>query len=180
MSIGLEELVRYWRGELDSEGEERVEEALFEDASVARRLEAIANLEDGLRMLVARGGVQAVMSAGAVEGLAAAGLELRSYTIEPSQVVPCSIAAEDLVVVRLRGEWPAGTVDVEMSGTLEGGGTVQERYVDVPVDRDAGEIVLVFPGDRIRALPKSEFTYRVDVEGRAHGEYGMDHTPAQG
>ena len=178
MSITLEELVDYWRGELDADREEAVEQAVFEDARVARRLQAIADLEDRLRALVAQGGLQAVVSTGTLDALAAAGLDLRTYVIDPGQVVPCSIASEDLTVVRLRGEWPEDEpIDITVEGTLEGAGSMTDRIEDVPVDRRSGEIVLVFPGDRIRMLPRSRFRYLVTAGDRELGEFGMDHTP---
>lgn len=178
MTVTLEELVAYWRGELDPRREESVEQAVFDDAEVARRLQAIADLEDGVRSLVAQGGLHGVVSAGTVDAFAAAGLELRTYVIGPGEVVACSIASEDLTVVRLRGAWPEDEpLDVTVEGTLEGAGTLRERLADVPVDRKSGEIVLVYPGDRIRALPRSRFRYVVTAGGRELGEFGMDHRP---
>jgi hypothetical protein len=112
-----------------------------------------------------------------VEALAAAGLVLRTYEIAAGQTVPCGIAMEDLVVVRLGGEFgDAERVDVVMEGDF-GGTPATERYDDVLVDRKSGEVVLVYPGDRIRALPESRFRYTVTADGRTLGEYGMNHTP---
>jgi len=178
MKIGLEELIRYWQGELPPEREAEVEEALFEDTATAHRLEAIARLDAGVRALVSGGALRSGLTVQAVDGLQQAGLRIRTYQIEPGQVVPCSIAQEDLMVIRLRGDFgDVDHVDVGMEGTLEGVGPMSERYVDAPVDRRTGEIVLVYPGDRIRALPRSQFRYTVTSGDRQLGEFRLEHTP---
>jgi hypothetical protein len=178
MSIDVEELIRYWQGELSAQREAEVEEALFEDPATARRLDAIARLEAGVRAVVAAGALRGALTLETVERLQRAGLVVRSYQIDPGQTVPCSIAQEDLVVVRLRGDFAdADRVDVAMEGTLEGVGPMSERYPDTLVDRRAGEIVLVYPGDRIRALPRSRFLYTVSSGDRQLGEFRLDHTP---
>lgn len=179
MSIALGELIRYWQGELSPEREAEVEEALFEDAQTARRLDAIAGLDAGIRALVAAGALRGALTVEAVERLEGAGLAVRTYQIEPGQTVPCSIAQEDLVVIRLRGDFGgADRVDVAMEGVLEGVGPMSERYEDTLVDRRAGEIVLVYPGERIRALPRSQFSYKVTSGNRKLGEFHLDHTPS--
>jgi len=179
MTVGLEELIRYWQGELPPEREAEVEEALFEDMATARRLEAIARLDAGVRAVVSAGALRSGLTVQAVEGLEQAGLRIRTYQFDPGQIVPCSIAEEDLVVIRLRGDFAnVERVDVGMEGQLEGVGPMSERYDDAPVDRRAGEIVLVYPGDRIRALPRSQFRYTVTSGDRQLGEFRLDHTPA--
>jgi hypothetical protein len=179
MSIGLEELIRYWQGELPPEREAEVEETLFEDALTARRLDAIARLETGVRAVVAAGALRGALTVDTVERLQRAGLLVRTYEIDPGQTVPCSIAQEDLVVVRLRGDFAStDRVDVAMEGTLEGVGPMREWYEDTLVDRRSGEIVLVYPGDRIRALPRSQFLYTVTSGDRQLGEFRLDHTPS--
>lgn len=178
MSVALDELIAYWRGELPEAREAEVEELLFEDEVTARRLDAIVRLHEGVRALVAAGRLQSGLTVDAVEALEAAGLGVRTYRIDVGETVPCTIALEDLVVVRLRGDFAeAGRVDVTVEGTLEGMPPLSEQLEDVPVDRRSGELVLVFPGDRIRALPRSRVRYTVSSGERHIGEYGMDHTP---
>lgn len=57
---------------------------------------------------------------------------------------------------------------------------------DVPVDRAAGEVVLLFPGATVRAYPRSVWTMELTTEvpagtegapARAVGRYVMAHTP---
>jgi hypothetical protein len=179
MSVDLSELVLYWLGELQPEREAEVEEAIFADARVGEMLDAIARLEQGVRALVAAGRLQTGLTVEAVGALEAAGVRVRTYRLGPGEVVACTIAAEDLSVVRLHGDFGDATeVDVWMDGTLEGRGAVSEMFAAVPVDRRASEVVLVVPGDRIRALPRSRFVYRVRAGDREIGEYGLDHYPS--
>lgn len=178
MSVSLHELVGYWLGELTAEREGVVEDALFSDAEVARRLDALARLEAGILQLIREGRLQ---SSVARKGLAAfdqAGLRLREYRLAPGQTVPCTIADEDLVVIRLQGGFTANEVDVVMHGEFEGLPHASETYSGVPVD--GGEVILVYPGDRIRALPRSHFRYEVRAGGLPAGNYHLDHRPDRG
>lgn len=178
MSIPLDELIRYWQGRLPEDREVTVEEALFEDAATARRLDALASLDAGIHNLVEAGKVQTALTVGAVDAMKDAGLEVRTYQVGPGETVPCTVALEDFVVIRLRGEFPVGgRIDVLMEGTFEGEPPQSEHYDDVPVDRRTGELVFVYPGDRIRALPRSQFRYRVTSGSLKLGEFGLDHTP---
>lgn len=178
MTITLEELIQYMQGELAPDREGEVEELVFEDTQAARRLDAVVRLGQTLRALVRDGRLQSTLTTRTVESLARAGLTLRTYVVNPGETVPCTIAGEDLVVIRLRGGFDeAERVDVRMEGTFGGVPAPVERYEDVAVDRAAGEIVLVYPGDRIRSLPRSQFRYLVTSGERSMGEYGLDHTP---
>jgi hypothetical protein len=178
MSIPLDEVIAYYEGELSAERESAVEEALFEDETTARRLDAVVRLDEQLRRIVAAGRLQSLLTVRAVEGLERSGLAIRTYAVGPGEEVQCTVADEDFVVIRLRGDFEgASRVDVVMDGTFEGMPPAQERYEDVPVDHAASEIVLVYPGDRIRALPESRFRYTLTGDDRPLGEYQLHHTP---
>ncbi|MGB8331670.1 MAG: hypothetical protein WCE62_16195 [Polyangiales bacterium] len=178
MTISLNELIRYWQGRLPAARETEIEELLFEDVGTARRLDAVARLDAGVRSVFVAGKAQSILTVDAVEGLKRAGLQLRTYVVDAGQTVPCTVASEDLVVIRLRGDFgSAERVDVVMEGSFEGLPPALERYDDVPIDRRAGELVFVYPGERIRALPRSQFQYTVSRGGLRLGEYGLDHTP---
>lgn len=176
MSLGLQELVSYWLGELPPEAQLAVEEALFADAEVARRLDAIARLEGSLLKLIREGRLQSSIGRAGLDAFSNAGLQLREYRVKKDQVVPCTIADEDLVVIRLQGDFVTSEVDIVMHGEFEGLPSASEAYSSVPVD--GGEVILVYPGDRIRALPRSQFRYEVHASGMPAGSYGLDHTPA--
>jgi hypothetical protein len=178
MTISLDELIRYWHGELDPTRSAEIEEAVFTDAQIATRLEAIAAVGDRLRELTSGGRLQSTLTVRAVTSLAARGLAIRTYEVRPGQIVPCTIASEDLVVIRLHGDFAVGSrIDVVMEGTFDALPPALERYDDVAVDHEANEIVLVYPGDRIRALPRSRFRYTVRSDGSPVGEYELHHSP---
>jgi hypothetical protein len=178
MTVTLDELIRYWHRELDDARSAEIEDAVFDDAAVARKLQAIAALDDGVRAMITAGRLQSTLTVRAVDALAAAGLAIRTYELRPGEVVPCTIAGEDLVAIRLRGTFAADSrVDVIMDGSFEGMQPASEHYEDVAVDRETSEVVLVYPGERIRALPRSRFRYTVTSNGAPVGEYHLDHTP---
>lgn len=186
MSIELETLIAYWIGELSDAENDRVEEALFSDAEVARRLAAIEGLSAGLRGLLGAGGFAGTVGESSVEAMRAAGITLREYDITPGQRVPCGYPIEDAVVVRLNlaGLWKddASTrasfpIDVDFAGTLEGAGEILERVENVVVDPAGPTVVFVYPGERIRALPRSRFEFTVRAGEQELARFGMDHDP---
>lgn len=178
MTIDLSELVLYWQGELSPERASEIEDAVFADAETARMLDAVARLQAGVRALVAAGRLQVGLTVAAVDELERAGLRVRSYRIRPGEMVACTIAAEDLSVIRLHADFGDATeVDIAVDGTLEGQPPLHERFVAVPVDRRASEVVLVYSGDRVRALPRSRVVYRIRSGDRELGEFGLDHHP---
>jgi hypothetical protein len=179
----LEELLAYWQGELAAEREAEVEELVFADAQVAQRLEAVAELAAAVAELVRRGRVTVAVTAGALERLQTAGVAVRTYTIGPGQTVPCTIDDEEFVAIRLGGAFEGvEQVDLEMAGELEGQAPRSDRQEAVPVDQRVGEVVLLYRGDAIRALPRCRFHYRVWRSGAASAEplaeFGLDHSPA--
>ncbi len=66
MSIQLDELIRYWHGRLSPEREAAVEEAIFEDASTARRLESVVRLDGGIREVMAAGKARSALTVDAL------------------------------------------------------------------------------------------------------------------
>lgn len=176
MTIALGDLVSYWLGDLDEERSLVVEEALFQDAGVARRLDAVARLETGVRQLVREGRLWSSLSRSALDDLERAGLELRQYRIAPGQVVACTAQSEDFSVVRLEVPVGLGEVDLIVQSEPEGEAPSTFERKDVPVD--TGEVILVFPGAEIRALPRCRVRYDVLAAGQLVGRYHLDHTPS--
>lgn len=176
----FETLVAYWLGELDTTAEAAVEEQLLADPAIADRLAAIAALDAGLVALARAGRLRGALTLEAVTRLADAGLEIREYALAPGQVVPCTIADEDLMVIHLRGPFEGVTaVDIELEWRLEGEAPRSEQHREIPVDVRGHEVVLAYAGRDIRALPRSGFTYRVSPHGGgpALGDFHLEHTP---
>jgi hypothetical protein len=189
-AVGFEELVAWWLGELDAARAGQVEERIFEDPALGRQLEAVAQLQASVTAMVMGGRVQHAAAAADVSRLQARGVRIRQYSVAPGTTVNCGVADEDFVAIRLQdvmpaagdtGEPPVQRVDVEVRMEPQGGEPVAERYDDMPVDRVRGELVMLFPGDRIRPLPATRVHYRVFGEAasgrRLLGEYHLSHSP---
>lgn len=176
----FETLVAYWLGELEPAAEAAVEEHLLADAATADRIGAIASLDAGLVALARAGRLRGALTADAVTKLADAGLKVRAYALVPGQIVPCTIADEDLMVIHLRGPFEGvAAVDIELEWRLEGEAPRSEQHREIPVDVRGHEVVLSYAGRDIRALPRSGFTYRVSAHGGgpALGDFHLEHTP---
>ena len=177
-------LVDYSLGELEAAVEGAVEDHLFSCEHCSRALEAVVQVGRGTAALVADGAVSAAVTATVVQQLIARGAQVRQYRLAPGDTVACTAAPDDaFVAVRLGGPL-AGlddvTLDVDFHDLAPG-----ERHVatvaDVPVDVSAQELVLLMPGDVVRAYPRSRWT----MQARGHrggdpvalGPYALDHTP---
>ena len=177
-------LERYWLGELDASSGESVEEHLFACAPCARWLEELAALQEGLGDLMRAGAVLAATTDAVVARALEQGLRLRTYRIPAGGTVHCTIAPEDDAnVVRLSGPFSQSErIDLQ-TVRRESDEVVSSSWTeDVPVDRGKGEIILLSPGEAIRALPVSSFELEVvgrEASGRMTplGRYRLEHSP---
>jgi hypothetical protein len=176
--IDLDTLLAYHLGELDPAAEADVEEQVFSDAATARRLEAVVRTGDALRSLVRSGRLTAALTAGSLARLRAEGVTVHTYVVRPDEVCPCGPVPEDLVALRLTGDFAGDTADLELEMTAPDGTPILQRHAGVPVDATTREIVLVQPGSFIRSLPKH--AVRISVrEGGAEQVFRLDHDPAR-
>ena len=184
--LSLTALIAWRAGELEPEEEEDVEAHFFECDLCARRLEEIERLGRAVVELVHGGRVSAAVTASLLEEARARGLAVRTYHLAPGEEVKCTAAPEDdFVVVRLAGDFgETDRVDVDLaSAVVATGETDAGRIEDVAVDRESGEIVLLYAAELVRSLPRSRWRYEVRAKGpegeRALGPYRLDHTPWQ-
>jgi len=111
------------------------------------------------------------------------GVTVREYRLEAGDTVPCSATPEDLVSVRLAGDFStAGELTLELDFLdLSSGKRAPTSTRSVLADRDAGAIVLIFPGSEVRSYPRSRWTMTVRDPSKpgqpAVGPFVMDHTP---
>jgi len=179
----VDAVVDYALGEMPETGIGGFEEHLFSCPRCAHRLDAI----DVVRQLVSNSVLEAAIGGSVTEALLTRarhdGLTLREYRIAEGATVPCSAGPEDLVVVRLAADLEQ-IDNLRLRATmedLEKGTSAQLPARDVIFDRDAAEVVLVFPGDVVRAYPRSRWTLHLLGEtatGPAElGPFVMDHTP---
>lgn len=183
--LDLDRMLSYLVGELGDEESVAVEEHLFGCESCGPTFESLAALRESVADVVRGAAVTGNVDARFLERASEDGLKLCEYRISEGGKVSCKAGAEDFVVVRLAADFG----DVE-SLRLEGSFEDLEKDVstplparDVMVDRDLGEVLLVFPGDLVRSYPRSLWTMRLaagdESEGDATeiGPFVMDHTP---
>jgi hypothetical protein len=182
--VSLSDLVAWERGELAPAVSDRVEEHVFGCGDCTRRLEAVAALGAGIWDLVAAGAVPASVTGGLVSEAGKKGLTLRTYRLAPGESVACTAGPDDdFVVVRLGVEVEEGeSVDLVADVVdLESGGHDRQVTEDVSVDPATREVVYLYPGDTIRALPRSRWSVTARVRGtkgeRHLGPYTLNHTP---
>ena len=103
------------------------------------------------------------------------------YRLEPGQSAQCTIRPEhDFNALRLAASF-AGVEHADVECRAVTGAGPDFRFEDVAIDREHGEIVLLFPGDLLRPLPVS--TLAIELRGRGpDGErklasYALHHSP---
>ena len=182
--IELEALVAYWLGELPAAAEEQVEEHLFGCAYCTRRQEAFAALAMGIRAVVRRGAVQAIITPSFLEQMKRQGMRIREYRVAAGERVACTICADDDAVVgRMRVPLAGVTrVDALQSLDVREGPLQQWRVQDVPFEPDADEVLYLPSAVELKKLPAHTFRVQlvaVDESGeRSLGEYTFAHTPS--
>lgn len=181
--VGFDELVDYVFGETPEDRVEALEEHLFACPRCARRLDLVDALGRAVVEEVRHGAVGGVVDAAFLERAEREGVTLRQYRITEGTTVACSAGPEDLVVVRLAARFPAAG-ELRLEGTfhdLERDETAPLPAREVVADRELGEILMVFPGELVRAYPRSRWTMHLHGEGEEGpedlGPFVMDHTP---
>jgi hypothetical protein len=183
--IALEDLLAYQLRELDEAASEAIEEHLFTCDSCTARLEQIQRLETAVHGAVGRGEVMAGLTVEMLESTEKHGMQIRTYALAPGESVACTVAPDDVfVAMRLRvpasevDSLPAADLQIETTSLADGAMSAELRR-DCTVDRTHGEVVVMLPGDMLRALPRSRVlvTMRRPGQTSGMGEYLFDHTP---
>lgn len=181
--IVVEDLLAYLLDDLDEAAAGRVEEHLFGCDACARRLGSVERVREAVSDFVHEAGVAGNVNGAFLERAARDGLSLREYRIPAGRSVTCQAGPEDLVVVRLQADF-AGLDDLRLDGTfldLERGETTLLPSREVVADRQLEEVVLVFPGEVVRAYPRSRWTLRLSTGAvpapRELAPFVMDHHP---
>ena len=181
--LGLDELIGYLLGDLPEADLDAVEEHLFGCAACGGRLDSVDAVRRAVADAARRAELGGNVDAAFLERAARDGLSVREYRIPKDGEVACTAGPEDLVLVRLALDPPGPDPDtgrpaaLRLAATfedLERGESAELPSREVLADRDLGEVMLVFPGEAVRAYPRSRWTMRL-ADG---GTYVMDHTPA--
>ena len=173
-------LLEYWLGELDETAEAQLEEHLLGCSNCAGQLQALVELDHGVRKLVQRGRLRGVFTDALPKRLAEGGLHVREYRVPRDGSVHCTIAPDDDVVVA-RLEVPLADVRQLDLLVLSTEGQGHERLERVPFNASESEVVVVPSADLLRSLPVS--TMRMQLIAVEHGsdrligEYTFHHTP---
>ena len=182
--IPIEELVAYQAGDLEAAAEQRIEEHYFACDGCARRLEDLERLRIAIVEAARDGDVTTGATAELIATAVAGGAGVRSYRLEPGDVVPCTCGPEDaFVAIHLVAPIAADErVDIDVETRVAATGeTYSHRREQVAVDQRGGEVIFLFAGDTIRELPRSRWTMLVRARGpggeRTLGPYTLEHTP---
>lgn len=182
--VPMETLLAYHLGELKAPEEAQVEEHYFACPSCATRLEWLECLKEGVRDLVRSGMVTASVTASLLERGVREGLQVRRYRLGPGDQVACTASpTDDFVAIELELDVePSSSIDIAVQTTFLGTGEQTSRtFQGLSVDRTEKELVLLFSGAAIRALPRTDWSMEAIVrhEGseRRVGPYRLEHTP---
>jgi hypothetical protein len=178
--IGPPALLDYWLALLPAAEADAVEGHLFECDGCGDRLREVVDLSEGLRTLARSGSLRVVVGDGLVQHAVDAGLRVRQYAFAPGQVVPCTVSADDdLLIARLTADL-TGATRVDLS-FFDPHGVERQRMTDIPVRSGAGSVLLQESITFAKASPSTTMIARllaVDEQGgeRLLGEYTFQHT----
>lgn len=180
----LEELIAYQAGELDAAAEERLEEHLFSCVPCAARLEDLYRLRAAVIDATGRGAFTSGATAELVDRASAAGVQIRSYRLEPGDTAPCTCSPTDhFVAVRLAAPLAgAERVDMDVETRFADSGEIEShRREQLAIDHETGEVIVLYAGDAIRAAPRTRWTMHLRARGpageRVLGPFVLEHTP---
>jgi len=144
------------------------------------RLREVIALSEGLRTLARSGSLRVVVSDQFVQRAVEAGLRVREYGPPLGGSVPCTVAADDdLLVARLAADL-SGAMRVDLS-FCDAHSVERQRMTDIPIRGDAGTVIYQESITFAKASPSNTMIARlvaVDAEGaeRLLGEYTFHHT----
>jgi hypothetical protein len=173
-------LMDYWLALLPADVERDVEEHLFVCDACGDRLRDVIALADGLRALARSGSLHVIVSDQFVKHAADTGLRVREYAPRSGESIPCTVAADDdLLLARLAADLStASRVDLSWCDLR---GVEHQRMADIPIRADAGVVVLQQSITWAKGSPTATMVARlVAVDGgggeRVLGEYTFNHT----
>lgn len=173
-------LTDYWLAILPAEVEEPVEEHLLGCDECGDRLREVIALAEGLRALARSGSLNVTVTEQFVAHAAETGLRVREYAPPAGEGIPCTVAADDdLLIARLAADVStASRVDLSWCDPR---GREHLRFTDLPVRADAGAVIFQQSITWAKASPTSTMIARLlayDEDGRERilGEYTFNHT----
>jgi hypothetical protein len=173
-------LADYWLALLPSAEEEAIDLHLLECDHCGNRLREVMVLSEGLRALARSGSLRVVVSDELVRHAATVGRRVREYAFSPGDTVPCTVSADDDLLVAHLAADVAGASRIDLS-LCDPKGVERQRMSDIPVRRDAGTVMYQESITFAKASPTTSMIARllaVDADGaeRLLGEYTFQHT----
>ena len=147
--IDAEVLAEYWSAELDAGRELFIEEHLLGCGDCSTRLQSLAEIAEGIRLLARRGDLRVVLSPEFVARLEREGLRVRHYSPKAGGSVECTITSQDdLLAGRLAADLTGFTrVDAIFCDAT---GAERGRADDIPFRAGLTEVVLNEPASAAR------------------------------
>lgn len=179
--IGFANVVDYWAGDLTRAEEDRIDEHVFTCADCARELAAVEALARGIAAVAREGRFHSVVTDAILNRLAADGVRIRMYTLEGAGIVPCSVwADDDLVVARIRADFAeANSVTIV---ARQASGEEITRLSEVPVRPGQREILNALSAAHLRKLRPTRVRVTVTAQigsgERTISEYTLEHAGA--
>ncbi len=180
-TVAMPTLVDYWLGDLDAADEARMEYTLM---GCIDDVQWVADHAAGIRMLVERGAMRAVVSETFLARAAARGLKVREY-VAPYRggTIACTVAPDDdLLVVRLEAPL-AGVRQLDLL-MLDNHGGGLERARAIPFETASGSVLLASRAVDVRGRPTTTCCMQLlAVNGngeRRVGDYALHYRPWRG
>jgi len=173
-------LADYWLAVLPESEEAAVEDHLFQCDCCGERLRDVITLSEGLRQLAHEGSLRMVVTETFLKRAEEEGRTVRQYTASPGGKVECTVtAADDFLIGRLAADL-SGVERIDLC-VCDAAGIEQLRLSDIPVNPEAGSVILQESITFAKAAPSNKMIFRlvtVDTSGseRELGEYTFNHT----
>jgi hypothetical protein len=173
-------LADYWLGLLPTTEEEAVEAHLFECDACGDRLRGIIHLAGSLRALARSGALRVVLGEDFFRHAKETGQRVRQYNFASGQIVPCTISADDDLLIARFAVDLSGVERVDLS-FHDPQGIERGRMSDIPIRTDAGHVIFQESATFAKASPSTSMVARllaVSERGdeRLLGEYFFQHT----
>jgi hypothetical protein len=173
-------LTDYWLGVLTGAEEEAVEEHLLDCDRCGGRLREVIALAEGVRSLAREGCLRMVVSDAFVQRASEEGLRVREYAPPPGGGVPCTVTADDDILIARLAANLRGAKRVDLC-ICDDRGVEQFRLPDIPIHARANGIAYQESITFWKAAPTTKMIARlltIDEAGGEHllGEYTFNHT----
>ena len=182
--VGSDDLLAWLVGDRPTAELDDLEDHLFVCDRCRRRIDSLDALRRAISEAVRSGALGGSVNAAFMDRATKEGVSIRQYRIPEGESVDCTAGPEDLVLVRLAAplrDLEELHLDVTFED-LERDETTRLPSRDVVADRDLEEVLLTFPGEQVRAYPRSRWILHLRGESEAGprtlGPFIMDHTPA--